>query len=283
MPKPCAIACAKTFLFTYNFIFMIIGSVALGAGMWLHFDRSVILVLKVAHVTPSGDLLTTVAYLLIGSGAAITVLSFLGCCGACCESVCMLVMYTCLLFIILMSEIIVGVLFVSFKNKINSSIETNLVRQIKQEYNRTLNNSHDLTLAWDLMHVRLKCCAARGPQDFTGQSLYFNRSQRFGYFVPPTCCVMTNDDAQYPQIYNEMDCQTDAVNYPSRISSSEAVKTKGCYTAFKEWVTKHKIIFIITGSLIVIFQIFGLILSCCLLSRIRREQSKYPWYDDEDD
>ena len=46
--------------------------------------------LRVAHSAPQGQSIDTLSSLLIGLGSSIALLSFLGGCGAGCESICML-------------------------------------------------------------------------------------------------------------------------------------------------------------------------------------------------
>ena len=46
-----------------------------------------------------------------------------------------------------------------------------------------------------------------------------------GNFVPATCCIMSNTDPYYPQIYEEHQCQIDAILYPKDLRTSNAVKT----------------------------------------------------------
>ena len=59
-------------------------------GVWLHIDRDMMTYLRIAQVTPTGSLLSTLSHALIGVGMSLSLLAFFGCFGACCENVCML-------------------------------------------------------------------------------------------------------------------------------------------------------------------------------------------------
>lgn len=65
-------------------------------GVWLHFDNEVMTMLKLMEETPAeSHTVDTAAYVTIGIGAFVLLVGFLGCCGACCESMCMLCLVSC--------------------------------------------------------------------------------------------------------------------------------------------------------------------------------------------
>lgn len=68
------------------------GAVILGVGIWVKVDNSSLLGIleKVDGAPPQLSQLANVAYVLIGIGAFLLVIGFLGCCGAIKESRCML-------------------------------------------------------------------------------------------------------------------------------------------------------------------------------------------------
>ncbi len=60
-------------------------------GIWMHFDRTTFMYLHIMRGTEYTDLVDKMPYILVGIGCSVTVISFLGCCGACSESICFLV------------------------------------------------------------------------------------------------------------------------------------------------------------------------------------------------
>ena len=68
------------------------GAAILGVGIWVKVDSNSLLgILDDVDGAPSGlSQLVNVSYLLIGVGAVLLVIGFLGCCGAVRESRCML-------------------------------------------------------------------------------------------------------------------------------------------------------------------------------------------------
>ena len=79
-----------------SFLLQLAGAGLLICGLWLHFDHDVITYFKIMETALSGPLLQTVAYLLMGTGGFLLLIGFLGCCGACCESMCLLCLVSAL-------------------------------------------------------------------------------------------------------------------------------------------------------------------------------------------
>jgi len=51
-----------------------------------------------------------------------------------------------------------------------------------------------------------------GPQDYKF-SEWFNRTRKEALFVPPSCCLLRNDDPRDPDVVNENVCQINAINF----------------------------------------------------------------------
>lgn len=85
------------FAFLYHSLFLsslsqLVGAALLGVGIWVKVDASSLLgfLSHIDNAPAELQQLTNVGYLLIGLGAALGLIGFLGCCGAVKESRCML-------------------------------------------------------------------------------------------------------------------------------------------------------------------------------------------------
>jgi len=68
-----------------------------------------------------------------------------------------------------------------------------------------------LRLRWRML--QLNCCGAVGPQDYKF-SEWFNRTRKTeAVFVPPSCCVLRNDDPRSPDVVDENVCQINAIGF----------------------------------------------------------------------
>jgi len=92
------------------------GWALIGIGLWIHiFQESMLIgVLLKDNPTEPMIVIDRVPVMLIGCGAVITVIGFLGCCGACTESVCFLGFVS--IFILLMFNCLNPCLFSLYKN-----------------------------------------------------------------------------------------------------------------------------------------------------------------------
>uniref|UniRef100_A0A8C6XWA1 CD9 molecule n=1 Tax=Naja naja TaxID=35670 RepID=A0A8C6XWA1_NAJNA len=87
MPVKGGTKCIKYLLFGFNFVFWLAGTAVLGIGLWLRFDSQN---KDIFQSDGSTSNFYTGIYILIGAGALIMLVGFLGCCGAIQESQCML-------------------------------------------------------------------------------------------------------------------------------------------------------------------------------------------------
>ena len=86
------LACIYTILYICYivFYFQLCGGATLALGVWMKFDRETFMALHIAQGSPGGPMFDRIPYALMGIGASIIVVCFVGGCGACAESICFL-------------------------------------------------------------------------------------------------------------------------------------------------------------------------------------------------
>ncbi|XP_074002734.1 CD9 antigen isoform X5 [Numenius arquata] len=102
MPVKGGTKCIKYLLFGFNFIFWLAGTAVLAIGLWLRFDSQT---KNIFELESNNTTFYTGVYILIGAGALMMLVGFLGCCGALQESQCMLGLFFFFLFVIFALEI----------------------------------------------------------------------------------------------------------------------------------------------------------------------------------
>ncbi|XP_030585337.1 tetraspanin-2-like [Archocentrus centrarchus] len=142
--------CVKYLLFAFNIIFWVSGLLVLAVGLWLRFDPN-----TVDLLTGDGAPYTffIAVYILLGAGALMMVVGFLGCFGAMRESQCLLALFFACLVIIFGAEVTAGVF--GFLNKQQISEE------VQKFYSSAIVDSNPNGTAIAIIyHKALNCCGA---------------------------------------------------------------------------------------------------------------------------
>lgn len=133
MPVKGGTKCIKYLLFGFNFVFWLAGTAVLGIGLWLRFDTQTREIFNSEH---NDTTFYTGVYILIGAGALIMLVGFLGCCGAIQESQCMLGLFFTFLLVIFALEVAAAIWGFSNKTKVIDEIQnfyTSLYDKRKEE------------------------------------------------------------------------------------------------------------------------------------------------------
>ncbi|KAG8438865.1 hypothetical protein GDO86_005163 [Hymenochirus boettgeri] len=159
MPVKGGTKCIKYLLFIFNFVFWLAGTAVLGIGLWLRFDTQTKSMFE--GDSASGSFYTGV-YILIGAGALMMLVGFLGCCGAIQESECMLGLFFAFLLLIFALEIAAGIYGFVNKDKVVEELKT----FYKDTYNKYLSTK-DASLKETLkgIHMAMDCCGLTGVVD----------------------------------------------------------------------------------------------------------------------
>ncbi|XP_069048137.1 CD9 antigen isoform X1 [Lepisosteus oculatus] len=156
MPVAGGAKCIKYLLFVFNFIFWLAGTAVLAIGLWLRFDSRT---KGIFEVDSNPSTFFTGVYILIGAGALMMIVGFLGCCGAIQESPCMLGLFFFFLLVIFAVEIAAGIWGLSNKDKVVTDIED----FYKETYNNYLKTKQEaLKETLRAFHFGLDCCGMGG-------------------------------------------------------------------------------------------------------------------------
>nr|XP_020469060.1 CD9 antigen isoform X2 [Monopterus albus] len=150
------ITCVKYLMFIFNFFFWVAGTAVFAVGLWLRFDAKT----KGLFEGPDSPyVFYTGVYILIGAGALMMVVGFLGCCGAIQESPCMLGLFFFFLLIIFAVEVAAGIWGFSNQSKVVSDITT-FYMQTYNNYKATGDARLRDTLR--VIQTGLNCCGPTG-------------------------------------------------------------------------------------------------------------------------
>ncbi|EDO39846.1 predicted protein, partial [Nematostella vectensis] len=166
--------CVKYLVLFCNLLFFLLGLAILGIEVKLkeYFELEV---LK-SYAIDSGP------RIIIAAGCVVTIVAFLGCCGAWKESKCMLICFFVCMLILFCLEIAAAVLAFVKKDKVKDELENELKNQIKS-YTGSARN------AVDDMQKTVKCCGITTYEDWKS-------SDNLGLTdnVPDSCCTTVEKD-----------------------------------------------------------------------------------------
>uniref|UniRef100_A0A3Q3AUB2 Tetraspanin n=1 Tax=Kryptolebias marmoratus TaxID=37003 RepID=A0A3Q3AUB2_KRYMA len=155
--------CLKYLLFVFNFCFWLTGTAVFAIGLWLKVDPQT---KNLFEGPDSSYVFYTGAYILIGAGALMMVVGFLGCCGAIQESPWMLGLFFFFLLIIFTVEVAAGIWGFSNQNKVVEDF-SNFYIQTYNEYEKTGDENLKKTL--QLIQTQLNCCGRKGMVEETNK------------------------------------------------------------------------------------------------------------------
>ncbi|XP_029289095.1 LOW QUALITY PROTEIN: CD9 molecule a [Cottoperca gobio] len=151
--------CIKYLMFAFNLVFWLAGTAVFSIGLWLRLDSKT---KGLFEGTDSPVLFYTGVYIMIGAGALMMVVGFLGCCGAIQESPCMLGMFFFFLLIIFAIEVAAGIWLFSNQSKVVNDVTISYM----QTYNKyKMKPDESLKETLRLIQTGLNCCGPTNTVD----------------------------------------------------------------------------------------------------------------------
>ncbi|XP_078586599.1 CD9 antigen-like [Branchiostoma floridae x Branchiostoma japonicum] len=157
----CCSGIIRVLLFIFNFVFWLIGLALLGIGIWLLVDpvsKAIQSVLSFYGIA---------VYIIIAAGAVTTVVGFLGCCGACKESKCLLIMFSVFLGIIFAVEVAAGIVAIVQRGSLSSLVTDSFADILTG--GRPLEDPNipvGVRAGIEAMQTGLKCCGLTSTADW---------------------------------------------------------------------------------------------------------------------
>ena len=202
----------KFFLFLITLTFMILGIIIMIRGfIFLFSDESYLKFLS--NNKSSNGYYNALGYMVLVVGFLMTIVYFLGCCGACGENSCMLNTFAGLMTLVIILKIAITVLFFGY-SRLAKEIVTDAMKDGLDKY---LAPSHKFyTLGWDTIQMTYKCCGIENYTDWKNTPFHL----KTGKEVPSSCCDTTHDAS----------CVTTKIYHDGCIEKFQSMLTENLYT-----------------------------------------------------
>ncbi|KAM7386399.1 hypothetical protein PAMA_009153 [Pampus argenteus] len=151
----CGLLC-KYILFIFNLIFAVVGFAFLGLGLWLRFSNNT---RGIFEVQLDSSTFVYGVTLLIALGSIMLIVVSFGDYGACSEKRCALQVFSVLVAILALAEVVVGVLVYSRSDEVGESI-ANFYGSMYNRY--VVNGDPAMAVTLTFIHKVLYCCGVTG-------------------------------------------------------------------------------------------------------------------------
>ncbi|XP_022186177.1 tetraspanin-9-like [Nilaparvata lugens] len=208
----------KYSMFAANFVIFVGSITVFGIGIWTLMDKSFI------NELLGTNLFMGAVYILIATGALVSLIAFFGCLGAIKEIKCMLLTYFIIILIIFVVMLVGGILGYVFKEKVRYTMEQEMYSSIK-----FYNEKRNIRRAWDDTQENLQCCGVTSYADWKGN-------------IPDSCCREIEG--------KKIPCK----NFQTQLN----IYTDGCLNVTEIFVKDHASILGAAGISVSCLMLFGL-------------------------
>jgi len=259
--------CVKLMMYILNIIFLAVGAALLACGIWLVLSPNSGYFLDMGDMVNMDTALWNVAiYIIIAVGGVIVLIAFVGCLGTCTESKCFLMIYSIVVILAILLQLVIIGLIAAFYTSMGLQVGEDMKQQVQLSYmSEDLNSSDTISRSWNRMQIQFECCGSYGSNDYRLNNyvtVILNQA------VPWTCCRLEDVDKKYAtkaDVINFNLCQQQA-RFPAL--GTNYLNGKGCYYEMKSKLDLVVPIMLGVISGFVILQILGVIISCVLRKKV---------------
>lgn len=240
-----AVACMKTLMMVFNFIFWVTGIAILAIGIWTKVDLYKYMELSSIYYKES-------PFILIGVGIVIVIVGSLGCCCTVKGNTILLYMYSGFLVIVFVIMLATGAAGFVYKGKLEGGFKEGLENALNQ-----YGNDSDITTGMDDLQRKLKCCGMNSYTDW-----FSTKWSGTPNSVPSSCCKGDESNCKH-------------TNLPSTPAANETmeINTQGCYTTVLDFMQGNMGVIGGVALGFSFLQLLGALFACCLAKNINK--SKY--------
>uniref|UniRef100_A0A915CSB8 Tetraspanin n=1 Tax=Ditylenchus dipsaci TaxID=166011 RepID=A0A915CSB8_9BILA len=273
-------------VFFLNLLFWLAGLGVVGVGLWLRLDPTVAELSGLDADTSSQPIdlglnrewrrnFNLSSNLLILAGAFMSLIGFLGCCGAWRMHQCMLVGFFLVLTIVFCLEVTCAMVAYVHQDSIRKYVDNSMHEIVRTKYGQTNNPKYQKI--FDRIQTDLECCGVRSYKDWLHSSWstgHYNdkNMSNYGHKAVPTSCCNENGLREYPEDCGMSFDKLELDTYKSFLHQ------KGCSEALYQAANKNLqlaiAVSVALGSVQLLGIFFSMLLCCCIGRNEDKERDK---------
>eukprot|EP00076_Gallus_gallus_P007843 XP_004934920.1 tetraspanin-18-like isoform X2 [Gallus gallus] len=212
------LSCMKYLMFIFNVLVFAGGICLVSVGVWVAVDPA-----GFQDIVAAKPVLSVGAYLLLAVGIALSLLGFLGCCGALRRSRPLLLVFFILVSLVFVTQLVGAVLFLAHWRQIRPEL---FLSELRRNYCGD-EGAEVFSVAWNTLMVTFSCCGVLGPEDFGNGS----RFQELHPGTPwPQACCARDGLLQAGELLGWEQCQERSPGY---------IHEQGCFPTFSKTLQKY--------------------------------------------
>lgn len=223
----------------FNIIFLVLGLIVAGCGLWILFDSGSFLNIL------SSEELSVVAVGLLVIGGVVVVVSVIGCVGANNQNRLLLLVYIGFLFVVVLGQMYVTVLLLLNREKIEQSL-TEVVDRVILEYG---NNSRSVDTLLDNVQHYGQCCGRTGSSDWLKNSYIKSLNLSSPDVLPCSCFSLFNASFSSPWC-------SELPNFTKPLfGRGNGTFSEGCDQKLTDWLQENALTIIVIDFSLILIQI----------------------------
>ncbi|XP_054167406.1 tetraspanin-33-like [Oppia nitens] len=262
--------CLKYSLFFFNLLFWLIGGVLIGLGLWSFLEEYNHTFIKVQNIL---DIILHISVALMTVGTIIFSMSFAGCLGALRENLFLLKLYSLMLLLLFVGEVVLSTVAFVFPNSFSFYIKESLSKDPIIKY-RDDTNLQNLI---DVIQTEFKCCGIsdKGYKDWN-RNIYFECNQTNPSpercAVPFSCC---RNPRNFDSGLINIMCGYNVQNISSVVEVNKYIFTRGCVEAITEIIERNMnlVAAVCLGSALI--QLLAMFLARSLQGQILAQRARW--------
>ncbi|XP_043262103.1 tetraspanin-7-like [Colletes gigas] len=223
-------ACMKTHLMLFNFVFWASGVLMLCIGIWVRFQLW-------AYVDMSVEDNGAISLALVSLGAIMTLAATLACCCTARGHPALLYLYGAFLAVVALLELGVGASIYAYRTNLNEKFDQGLNESMSVYGQDATKTSHI-----DSVQTALHCCGNKGYTDWL--NMYHPKQ------IPLSCCKVKTDVCD--------------------VNNMSDIYIQGCYTRVLDLINGNIGLVAGTAIGVAFFPLVGIFFACCLASNINK-------------